>query len=631
VRLSILLLLSACAVDNSFNGDTKPPGFDTGDPPDSPPIDTDDPPDTDTDTDSGVVVVPDECEDTYYPGHSLDPGDSCDSPRAEPSWTLVSKWSVPGAGTMLSGPSIAQLTDDNGNGIIDDGDTPDVIIAPYSGSISAYNGTDGALLWTTSSSNNEQTTPSIGDLDGDGFPEVVVGGLSGSMALHGEDGSLYWTGPGSSSVKAYCGGVGIADLSGDGDPEVYIGRLIVNGQTGARLAEGAYGNGTAISGEAPNTVAADIDGDGDQEVVAGNAFYTISGSALWSGGTDGFPAVGQFDTDDEAEIVVATTSTLSLLEDSGTTIWTHSVSSGSSYMGPPVIADLDGDGDPEIAVPTSAGVIAFDDNGTEIWRYTTSSAGGFFDGLVAYDLDGDGAYELIHTGATAVDILDGATGAVKSTWAHTSHYQCGQPPSIADVDNDGHVDIAYGMYASGGGTGGAEVLEDSSGFVSGRPIWNQSAYNITNVTDESTIPTDPDPNWLSYNNFRAGATSETPTGDTNLLVAVHDVCESECADGKLTVTYSLGNDGSSAITDDVQVAVYGVTDSGDVLLATQTWTADLLPLYQTGSETIELTGVPSPLYDVYVTVDGGNDSPDSQVRECHEDDNEARWGAPVCI
>lgn len=42
-------------------------------------------------------------------------------------------------------------------------------------------------------------------------------------------------------------------------------------------------------------------------------------------------------------------------------------------------------------------------------------------------------------------------------------------------------------------------------------------------------------------------------------------------------------------------------------------------------------GVPTPLYDVFVTIDGGNSEDGGEIGECDETDNEARLGSPLCL
>ncbi len=630
MRSSILVLLpivglTACKVDNVLSGKGQDPEpFDTGSTYD--PVDTSDS-DVPVDDSGGTVVTTGDCESNSYAGHTITQIDECDAPSAHPAWELVEKFSDMTIGMTLSSPAFGKLADTNGNGHIDDGDQTYVVVAPYQGGVTAYNGTDGSILWHTTGTDIEQNAPAIGDLDGDGWPEVVVGGLYGSKAYRGDDGAVFWSGPGTDNTKAYCGAVSIADLDGDGDPEVLLGRQILSGQTGAELAEGAYGQGSSVNGEAPDSVAADIDLDGEQEVLVGNAAYDIDGNAVaHASGSDGYPAVGNFDSDPEAEIVVAASGSIMLLDTDYTTIW--SVSTGGGYQGPPAIADFDGDGDPEIAVPNNTGVSVYEGDGTRVWTYT-NTAGSMFDGVSAYDLDGDGDWEVLDNGASSLRILDGATGAVLASYAHaTSQYSCGQEPVVADIDDDGAVEIGYGVYSTPGGFG---ILEDADdAFAPGLGYWNQDPFSITNINDDMTVPTYPDINWESYNSFRAGPPIDLLFPSKNLTVQLDDVCTDECAAGKITIWWSLGNDGGEDIPDDIDVAFWGVTSSGDVLLGSTTYAGNKPAGWLNDSVETELTGVPTPLYDVYVTIDGGNNSEASLIGECDETDNEARLGSALC-
>jgi hypothetical protein len=77
--------------------------------------------------------------------------------------------------------------------------------------------------------------------------------------------------------------------------------------------------------------------------------------------------------------------------------------------------------------------------------------------------------------------------------------------------------------------------------------------------------------------------------------------------------------------------VWGVTGGDDALLGSVTWTASVPQGTQSESLPIELTGVPTPLYDVYVAVDGGDESARGIIDECYEENNVTRWGAYVCL
>ena len=614
-------LLVACRIDQEIKPEGTDPGtvFDSGTGFESPPDTA-----TDTVTTDSATAVSEPCLDRVFPGYAIPPLADCTGTAAIPDWSLVTTLSLlPGATSGT--PVFANLTDDNGDGVVDEDDVPDVVVDPYLSGVYVYSGDDGRLLWSAAGGAGiESTTPAIGDLDGDGFPEVIIAGLTQTVALHGADGSVYWTGPASADVKAACGATGVGDLDGDGAPEVYFGRMILNGQTGSLRGQGVDGFGSGVGGQTPMSVAADLDLDGQLELVVGDAVYDADGNTRWLlGPDDGYPAVGNFDADPEGEVVIGNAAGLTLQDTDGTQLWTVSLS--GAQAGPPVIADIDGDGDPEVLVGVIDGVYAVDGDSTVLWRFTGES-GFMFDGPSAYDLDGDGAWEVLLNSAEHLRILDGRTGTTRAEQVHPYGYTCGGYASVADVDGDGDVEIGY-AYRADGGYGGVVVVDDTAGFVGGAPIWNAHDYSITNVSALGVLPAVPDPNWATYNNFRAGPPAAPAT---NLRPALVDVCVAECDRGRIVAWVQLGNDGPTRVEEDVRVDLYGVTDAGDVLLGSALFVGGVDPEWMTESQSIDVAAIPTPLYDLIAVVDGGQGRSAGVYAECDEDDNEDRFGGLIC-
>jgi len=135
---------------------------------------------------------------------------------------------------------------------------------------------------------------------------------------------------------------------------------------------------------------------------------------------------------------------------------------------------------------------------------------------------------------------------------------------IAVIDNDGQVEILLGHNTTGGH--GPEVgitvigdLNDS--WRPGRAIWNQHAFNITNVADDGQIPTDPVKNWTIYNNFRSGDLSPADGDAAPDLTVEATLCESECGGDELTVWAHLGNVGASPLTAGATLELLGVSNN----------------------------------------------------------------------
>ncbi|MSP56801.1 MAG: VCBS repeat-containing protein, partial [Myxococcales bacterium] len=184
-----LCFASGCTFENKLNTEeTEPAPFETGDVY-VPPVDS-----GETATNESVdTTVPASCDDNYFPALAVPQLEDCFSEgTAVGTFTPVIEWTNTDPGDTYTTPVVGQLTDDNGNGRIDDGDTPDVVVANTSGVLWAISG-DGTTLWSAGSLGGEPMTAAIGDLDGDGWPDVAGSGSSASIAVHGEDGSTLWS------------------------------------------------------------------------------------------------------------------------------------------------------------------------------------------------------------------------------------------------------------------------------------------------------------------------------------------------------------------------------------------------------------------------------------------------------
>lgn len=590
------------------------------------------------DKDSGVPVdsaspgtTPEgECPEADLSRGEVSIDESCEVEAIVGSWSPVAEWTDTSVGAAYATPVVGNLTDDDGDGTIGSaGDIPDIVVVNTSGQAVALSGDGSGHLWTININSGEPSTPAIGDLDGDGRPDVVFSGAGGFVAVQGETGSIIWTSASNANMGAiaYCGGAAIHDLDGDGKAEVIQGNYILNGQSGTLRGKGAYGQGT-IGSYYSMGVAADIDQDGDLEVVVGNALYDADGNTIWyNGQRDGFVAVGNFDSDPYGEIVVTENGNVRLQDDDGTVLWSGNFT--SSRIGPPTIADFDGDGQPEIGVAGFNSYVVIEGNGTLLWKAATQDVSSGVTGSAVFDFEGDGAAEAVYADETTVWVFDGATGAVKLSWPNHSSATCTEYPAIADVDNDGHAEIAYVSDPYGGKAfTGLTVLGDANdSWMAGSKIWNQHAYWITNVEQDGTVPANPDTNWLSYNNFRSGDMTAGSGGVyPDAVPEIVEICTEECDEERLRVVVRVGNAGMDDLPVGVSIAVYGSYGAAWVLLETR-FTSEVVA---SGDTTEGMVFDLNPKYvDASIKVVVADDPDSAFFVDCHSD-NDSVESSAVC-
>jgi outer membrane protein assembly factor BamB len=174
-----------------------------------------------------------------------------------------------------SSPAIGDI---NGDGEIE------VVISTGKQKIFAFKGDDGSVLWSFSTNWWNPTPPVLGDINGDGLLEVVVGsGDSNLYAINGKDGSLLWSfsfGSGSSNYKSPA----LGDLNSDGTLDIFVSDYsktiyAINGVNGKKLWSKKVSD-TII----PTASICDINGDQKLDIVA----HSRDGILYLIQGYDGF-------------------------------------------------------------------------------------------------------------------------------------------------------------------------------------------------------------------------------------------------------------------------------------------------------------------------------------------------------
>jgi hypothetical protein len=276
----------------------------------------------------------------------------------------------------------------------------------------------------------------VGDLDGDGKPDIVTANyLSGTISIFHNTST-----PGTISFESKVdisvgspGSVAIGDLDGDGLPDIVVGNISATTVYVLRNTStaGSITFDLAVSLTTANTVQqvliADVTGDGKPEILAtsyGSSSYVSIFKNNCSSGTISFAskadysvgtysrqfAVGDMDGDGKPDLIVSsygggnvyvlrnTRSSNSISFASGV------VFAVGSWPFAPAIGDLDGDGKPDMAVSNyNSSTVSIFRNTATSGSITSSSFDAKVDlttntstiSAVIADLDGDGKPELI--------------------------------------------------------------------------------------------------------------------------------------------------------------------------------------------------------------------------------------------
>ncbi len=479
-------------------------------------------------------------------------------------------WEVtPGARESATMPLVVQLTDDDGDGSIDADDVPDVLVSTYGNGVwlRGMSGDDGSVVLDAPAPGFSRGDGfAAADIDGDGFVEIVgIDDTSKAVAFE-HDGTMKWTSVGLGGDAPRDTTPAFGDLDGDGFVEIVAGRTILD-RFGFVVAVGEHGTG-AHSGDGALSFPADVDGDGTLEVVVGDAIYRADGTTVWHHDEgDGFPAIADVDGDGDPEIAVVRTGTVRLHAGTdGALLWKTPLPSGAG--GAPTIADFDGDGHPEIGVASLNAYSVFDGDGTLVWTNGTQDLSSGVTGSSVFDFEGDGIAEIVYADETRLWVFAGNDGAVKLEYdGHTSGTRL-EYPVVADVDADGHAEIAVVHELFGGGYVGVTIIGDASdSWRPARGLWNQHAYHIGHVDDDGGVPVAPVPSWQTHNTFRAGDLVPNDGLVQPDLELFDTPCEA-CEDTVRIVWIQLGNGGAGPLSAGAELGVFGLTDGVETELDT---------------------------------------------------------------
>ena len=453
----------------------------------------------------------------------MDGTGACEMKAPADSFDPMVQWSFLGPDGLIESivtPLVANFTDDNGDGAIDLCDVPDVlVVAGTKGAsdtapafIFILDGLTGAPHFKIATAVQYAGTPAIGDIDNDGFVEIVTtlpGGAAALVAFE-HDGALKWQSA-TPWVEAQSSAVALADLDADGDVEIVAGTKIYDhngvflfGQPGDRV----YSASTA----------ADLDGDGDLEIVYAHGAAHHDGKVLYNlpqidaqGGLAFYPQVANLDDDDDPEVLVAAQDALHVFEHTGVQkLQVSAPKPGSHGSGlPATVHDFDGDGVSEFAASSGNAYTVYKRDGTIVWSANVIDASGLAAGT-AFDFLGDGVAEAMYADEHTMFIFDGAGKPLLTTPRLSGTVT--EYPTVADIDNDGSAEIlvvSNTLLVGGNVDFTVQAVRDKEDrWIQARRIWNQHTYHVTNIREDGTIPQHEPKHWQLLNTFRTNAQIE---------------------------------------------------------------------------------------------------------------------------
>ncbi|MDE3236302.1 MAG: VCBS repeat-containing protein [Bacteroidota bacterium] len=358
--------------------------------------------------------------------------------------------------TTGSGPYYAAIGDLDGDG------KPDLAVVNHTdNTVSVYRNTSSSGSITGSSfaakvdftTGTSPTTVAIGDLDGDGKPDLAVtNGSDATVSIFRNTSSSGSITSSSFAAKVdFTTGtspytVAIGDLDGDGKPDVAVSNegsntvsVLRNTSSSGSITSSSFATKVDFTtGPQPTSVVmGDLDGDGKPDLTIVN--YSSSNTISVLHNTSGIGSI--------------TSSSFASKVDFTTGAQPTSVA----------IGDLDGDGKPDLAVANLIGqTVSVLRNTSSSGSITSSSFASnvdFTTGSSTYsvaigDLDGDGKPDLAvaNYGSATVSVLrnTSSSGSItSSSFASKVDFTTGTQPisvAIGDLDGDGKPDLAVANY-----------------------------------------------------------------------------------------------------------------------------------------------------------------------------------------
>lgn len=542
----------------------------------------------------------------------------------------IVEWEFEEGGLLTGCLSLPAIGDVDGDGV------PDIVTNVVSGLLGTgdlvvLRGNGGGVLWRVNDANlGYGAPPALADIDNDGAPEIItVKEYQNSLLFAGDytvvaydaQGDVLWESDHFVGDDIdYATSTSVSDMDHDGSPEIVVGRVILTHE-GQTRGVGTRGRGSYGMGlEAGVPAVTDIDLDGTEEVIVGNAVYSPDGALLWDGVEhgDGIVSPVNLDDDPEGEFVAITFNTIRAHDTNGALLWGPLEFEAGASLSPAAVADIDGDDRPEIVFSGQNRIWALNHDGTPLWNADVTDLSGAT-GPSIFDFEGDGQLEVAHIDEVSVTVFDGATGVVSFLSEEHASNTMFDYPVIADVDADGDAEI---IVCHNGYSSVLSVYGDvNSSWAPARRVWNQHAYGISNIADDLSVPIEAVPSFVDTNTWHAATTptvGELPTED--VYIELLDVCRETCP-LEMSVTVRVVNRISDPVEEPLSVSLFVEIDGARQLVETRLIEDGLDGGWGTAAMTFLLSGeLANEAQRVIVAVDDDGTGA-GVLAECNESNN----------
>ncbi len=580
-------------------------------------------------------------------------------PEIPNEMTPLIKWEWPNEDTphhnskhIMMAPVVANMTDDNGDGVIDLKDIPDVIFS----SAPAVNGANAHLRIVDGKTGldiaEETAHPvhfgssmAVGDIDNDGKNEILAISDANKKKMfafeYDDENNLVLKWSAKFGVGGSDAGISIADVDHDGSPEIIVGNYIFNSDGTERCHGADTGSYGHSSGTRHISIVEDISGDGIMDIITGNQFFSgvdCSSLVKRADRNDGYVAIADLNNDGEPEVVVAAKGVLYIYDKMMNDLITPLTLNGNPG-GPPTIANFDDDENLEIAISGSDKYSVIDTDlslgvalPTYLWQVDAKDTSSRQTGSSLFDFEGDGIAEVLYADECYFRIYNGRDGTERFKIKNGSITRF-EYPLVVDVDNDGKSEVivvsnGYSWaeskchWAVNTPTFGIKVFEDSENrWVRTRRIWNQHSYHITNINEDGSIPVTEEHNWESYNNYRLNSQGKGVFNAPDLEITSIESSRTDCPELSFALKITILNKGSLTVASELPISIYkGNRIAPTEILGTIKTTKYLKP---GESETLTFNFTPSTPdsnYNIFAIADDkGNGT--GEYNECNELNN----------